>query len=543
MKLADVLLILLFANSSTAQLRLEYKIGYSGMPGQVEVIRFAPDGQHFYSGDNRGYIFEWDLGQEKPVREFKSLFGKISSLQFSPDGSILASSAPDGSIYLWSLKTGESLRRIRAPRNPEIALAEQFFTAISPDNLCVYFGGRNRYICKAPINNKERAEIVYKSDEWDIKAGMFNTDGELVFAAGNKIHFMKDDKVIREIDCVDCQTNALHYDKSGKYILTWCEDGTTRAWNAATGKQLYISKPGEGGPKISNLDFSMTEKYTVTGFGNFNVWDVNHTGFLFGTGDQVINFEFEDENQRWLASSGNGKDIQLWRIYDPKQETEEPVLPENFDLSFLDEPLEEEKEEEPKKEEVKPKAEIQPAVAKETRQIEVEELAVAKINKANQEAEKVKAPKVMEAKPVVADEKRPENKTQPKAEAETKSYKLPEKINGRRVLPIKAENKLAFAAPNLNITVWDNKIMDGDVISLYINDSLVLENYSLDTIPMEIPVYVAQGEKTYLTLHAHNLGTVPPNTADIKISDGTKEYQIELKSDFQGSSVAEIFVE
>lgn len=532
MRLADVLLILLFANSSTAQLRLEYKIGYAGMPGQVEVIRFAPDGQHFYSGDNRGYIFEWDLGQEKPLRQFKSLFGKISSLQFSQDGSMITSSAPDGSVYLWSLKTGESLRRIRAPRNPEIALSEQFFTAITPDNQFIYFGGRNRYICKAPTSGKERPEIVYKNDEWDIKAGIFSPEGELVFAAGSKLHFMKNDIIIREIDCVDCQTNAMHYDKTGKYILTWCEDGTTRAWDAKTGKQLYISSPGEGGPKISNLDFSMTEKYTVTGFGNFNVWDVNHTGFLYEQSEQGVNFEFEDENQRWLASSGNGKDIQLWRIYDPNKETKEP--PKNFDLSFLDEPKKEEKK----------KVEIKPAIVKAVKEVEIEQPEVAQIVESNQEAETVKGQIATLAEPIAIDEeKKPKIKAEPIIEADQKGFQLPEKLNGRRILPIKADNKLAFGEPSLSITVWDNKILDGDVISLYLNDSLVLENYTLDTIPTMIPVHVTKGEKTYLTLHAHNLGTVPPNTADIKISDGTKEYQIELKSDFQGSSVAEIFVE
>lgn len=529
MKITEVLLILLFANSSTAQLRLEYKIGYSGMPGQVEVIRFAPDGQHFYSGDNRGYIFEWDLGNEKPTRQFKSLFGKISSLQFSPDGSIIASSAPDGSVYLWSLKTGESLRRVRAPQNPEIALAEQFFTAVTPDNQYVYFGGRNQYICKASINTKEKPIMVYKSSSGDIKTGMFNANGELVFASGNKIQFMKDDKIIREIDCSDCVTNAMHYDKSGKNLLTWCEDGTTRAWNATTGKQLYISKPGEGGPKISNLDFSMTEKYTVTGFGNFDIWDVNHTGFLFEAGDQSINFEFEDDNARWLASSGNGKDIQLWRIYDPEKEKE---LPKNFDLSFLDETKKEEKK----------KPEIKPAQAKKVKEVPVK-APEAKISETTGKIEPAKAPTVITKKDTVIPAKEKVTAEAKVASEERKPFTLPEKLNGRRILPIKTENKLALGEPNLTITVWDNKIMDGDVISLYLNDSLVLENYSLDTIPKEIPVHIKKGEKTYLTLHAHNLGTVPPNTADIIISDGKKEYQIELKSDFQGSSVAEIFVE
>lgn len=521
------LIVFLYSISAFAQLKLEYKISYSGTPGNVEVIIFSEDGQHFYSGDSRGYVTEWEVGDGNHTRQFKSLFGGITSLSLNKTGNMIASTAVDGSVYVWNLKTGENPRRFRAPRNPEIALSQQYFTAFSPDGEYIYFGGVNRFLCKAPVNRKEKPTILYRNDEWDLKAGQFNSAGELVVAQGDKLLFLKDDEVAREMQCSDCIVNAFRYDKTGKYILTWCEDGKTRVWNASSGKLLFIKDKGQAGPDISNLDFTIEDKYQVSGMGGFATWDVNHKGFLIDEAASKINFEFANPEERWLASSDGNRDIQLWKIIDPEDLSrpeevaeEEPRIEEVLEAEEKLEPKEETVEEVvmvEEKEEAEQVPEPQPEPQPQPERVLIKETAIEKVEVAKVEELPV------DTTPIV--------------------YQLPNTFQGRRVLPIKAENKLAFNDPNLTITVWDNKIMDGDIISLYINDSLVLGEYSLDTIPKEIPVWVEKGKTTYLTLHAHNLGTVPPNTADIIVSDGKKEYQIELRSDFQGSSVAELKIE
>lgn len=538
----SILLVLLYSISSYAQLKLEYKISYSATPGNVEVIVFADDGKRFYSGDSRGYVIEWEVGKGQPTRQFKSLFGGITSLTLSDDGKMIASTAVDGSVYIWDLTTGENPRRFRAPSNPEIALNQQFFTAFSPDGEYIYFGGRNRFLCKAPVNRKEKPTIIYKNEDWDLKAGTFSSSGELVFAQGDQLKFIKDDEVQREIDCNDCIVNAFHYDKTGKYILTWCEDGKTRVWEEATGKLMFIREEGKAGPEISNLEFTVEDKYKVRGMGGFATWDVNHKGFLINEGNSEINFDFEDPENRWLASSDGNKDIQLWKIIDPKDEEEPKVV-------------QEEKPEEPRiKEVLEVEKKLDPemmAVVEEEEETQPEPVLIEEEDIIPQPVPKPEvvekpAPKEL-PKPVIQKVTPPvvAKKEELPTPVDTlpKAYQLPERFQGRRVLPIKKENKLTFNEPNLTITVWDNKLLDGDIISLYLNDSLVLDNYSLDTIPKEIPIWVEKGKSTYLTLHAINLGTVPPNTADIIISDGKEEYQIELKSDFQGSSVAELKID
>ncbi|MFN8397269.1 MAG: hypothetical protein U0176_21780 [Bacteroidia bacterium] len=49
-----------------------------------------------------------------------------------------------------------------------------------------------------------------------------------------------------------------------------------------------------------------------------------------------------------------------------------------------------------------------------------------------------------------------------------------------------------------------------------------------------------QPGKNYLVMYAHNQGKYPPNTAAIIVDDGTRQNQIELKSNLNTSGALEI---
>lgn len=73
----------------------------------------------------------------------------------------------------------------------------------------------------------------------------------------------------------------------------------------------------------------------------------------------------------------------------------------------------------------------------------------------------------------------------------------------------------------LEIFLWDNNSEDGDIISLYLNDVLILENFEVKKKKKKISINL-DSENSILTLHAINLGKHPPNTAAISIFDGEK---------------------
>lgn len=86
----------------------------------------------------------------------------------------------------------------------------------------------------------------------------------------------------------------------------------------------------------------------------------------------------------------------------------------------------------------------------------------------------------------------------------------------------------------LVIKVWDHNKIDGDIVSLKLDDKWLLTNYTLRREP-KVLEYTLTGFKCDLVLYANNLGTVPPNTATIEIDDGHQKQPIKLESDMNTS--------
>lgn len=86
----------------------------------------------------------------------------------------------------------------------------------------------------------------------------------------------------------------------------------------------------------------------------------------------------------------------------------------------------------------------------------------------------------------------------------------------------------------VEISIWDAQKVDGDTISLMLNGKFVLENYALKKHPKKIRVTLKDNNNS-LVLYAHNLGTIPPNTATISITDLGKQREIHLMADKQNS--------
>ena len=111
-----------------------------------------------------------------------------------------------------------------------------------------------------------------------------------------------------------------------------------------------------------------------------------------------------------------------------------------------------------------------------------------------------------------------------------------DKINGRDIV---RTHKIRVSSPNLTIKLYDHQIVDGDIVSLILNDEWVIENYSLTKQKHSIQITVPEGNSD-LILYALNLGKFSPNTAAIVIDDGVKEQQIILESDLEESGTLEI---
>ena len=88
---------------------------------------------------------------------------------------------------------------------------------------------------------------------------------------------------------------------------------------------------------------------------------------------------------------------------------------------------------------------------------------------------------------------------------------------------------------SLVLTFYDNGVVDGDSISVYLNDQNIVSKVKLTEAAVKKTVFTpnTNTDEMRLTLVAENLGTIPPNTGLLIIQDGGQRYQIRFSADMQ----------
>ncbi|HEY5371450.1 MAG TPA: hypothetical protein VIJ75_20900 [Hanamia sp.] len=95
--------------------------------------------------------------------------------------------------------------------------------------------------------------------------------------------------------------------------------------------------------------------------------------------------------------------------------------------------------------------------------------------------------------------------------------------------------------PTFHIDFYDNGAIDGDSITVFYNGKIVLSNKRLSDKPISLDLTLDKNAKeNIVTMYADNLGTIPPNTALMIVTDGGKRYEVRMESDY-GKSGSVIF--
>lgn len=149
-----------------------------------------------------------------------------------------------------------------------------------------------------------------------------------------------------------------------------------------------------------------------------------------------------------------------------------------------------------------------------------------------------KETKKAEQKPVVVkntstQEKKKEN------EIAVETQKAREEFEGRKISYTK---DLVFNSTDISVKIWDHGRQDGDIVSIYLNGSSVVTKHYLTYYKREFKIKLNPNKSNDLFLYAHNLGTSPPNTVSVEISDGTKSENIVLNSDLKSCEAVMISV-
>jgi WD40 repeat protein len=508
-------LIVIGSDPTTAQnLKLEPIRTYNGHSHGVRRVVFSPDGNNFASGGTRGELLIWSVDGDAALKKLEGHYGSITDVRYSENGKYLVSAGEDGQVKVWDASSGYCLQRIVSPTGENTPLNKVNFALMSAQTGTIYFGGSNQFLSKIGLKSDDDPEVIYSDPQEAIRCAILSPDGnELIFAAGKYLMALnlKSGEVVREYNTGNCLINSLEFSNDGKRLLTWCSNSRVDMRDPATFYLLTSFRSGTGGRKFSNLAFTEDQQYVVTGdhASRFNVWDLNNKQRVLDQGSEqgtIMTFDLES-GPNYLLSGSLDKSIKLWRIVeDVPEETKKP------------------------KKKPEPVVEVDP-------EVEIVQYAEPVQDVPQVDGQRMVNTNVQLKEPEVI------NTYEPAKQAEPIVAELPERKNNRRVKPIRREHRLVMKSHQLTFEIWDAQVIDGDIVSIYIDDECIVKEYSITAVKKLVKFDASKYKKVYLYLHAHNLGTIPPNTVTMKISDGIQELDIELRSDMSGSAAVELLFE
>jgi hypothetical protein len=94
------------------------------------------------------------------------------------------------------------------------------------------------------------------------------------------------------------------------------------------------------------------------------------------------------------------------------------------------------------------------------------------------------------------------------------------------------------AADSIVITIADNEVVDGDTVTVFHNNEVLVSRLFVSAHPYRIVVPLKTDAPIHeFVLVANNLGSIPPNTALLTIEAGKDRYQLKAASDLTKNAV------
>lgn len=86
---------------------------------------------------------------------------------------------------------------------------------------------------------------------------------------------------------------------------------------------------------------------------------------------------------------------------------------------------------------------------------------------------------------------------------------------------------------SLSLSLYDNGVVDGDIVSVYLNGTPVYDKIMLTERAAKRTIAVPRTGSITLTLVAESLGSIPPNTGLLIVMDGTERHAVYFSTDME----------
>jgi hypothetical protein len=91
-----------------------------------------------------------------------------------------------------------------------------------------------------------------------------------------------------------------------------------------------------------------------------------------------------------------------------------------------------------------------------------------------------------------------------------------------------------ITSPDILIELFDNGEIDSDRVSVYHNNAIIVSNQVLGTKPITLKIHADAANREHeFVMIAENLGSIPPNSALMRITAGKQSYKLSVNTDMK----------
>ena len=99
---------------------------------------------------------------------------------------------------------------------------------------------------------------------------------------------------------------------------------------------------------------------------------------------------------------------------------------------------------------------------------------------------------------------------------------------------------ITLNSPDIRIELYDNGEIDHDTVTVLLNGKLLLYRQMLTDKPLTVDMHAIPGMEYELVMYADNLGEIPPNTALMMVTAGSRKISVFLTSTEQKSAAVKL---